>query len=117
MLRKLTFLWLGMLLALTAPRATAFSLLGPFDTWQAQIIGYQIGADVGGPMNLGEEYRLNLPMLTYGFVESFLNYFGSRGVEEVGKAMKMLDDLPAFYGGNRQTLGGSIRGEDAAVLR
>lgn len=97
MLRKLSSLWLATLLALTVPRAVAFSLLGAPDTWQVQIIGYQIdGTDIGAPMNLGEEYRLNLPMLTYGFDESFLNYFGTRGVQEVEKAMKILNDLPAF---------------------
>jgi hypothetical protein len=29
-------------------------------------------------MNLGEEYRVNVPLLTYGFDDSFLNYFGAR---------------------------------------
>ncbi len=96
MLHKLYSLGLGVLLAVAAPRASAFSLAGTFDTWQTTTIGYQLPGDLGGPMNLGEEYRLNLPMLTYGFDESFLNYFGTRGVQEVEKAIKILNDLPAF---------------------
>ncbi len=76
------------------PRAQAFALLGALDTWMTEEIGYNL-ADPGGPMNLGEEYRWNLPIITYGFDESFLNYFGQRGVEEVEKAVKILNDLPA----------------------
>jgi len=86
-----------LLLALVGglPKARAFSMLGAFDTWMTQEVGYQIlGLDVGGPMNLGEEHRWNMPIITYGFDESFLNYFGQRGVEEVEKAIKILNDLP-----------------------
>jgi len=84
-----------LLLALVGglPRAQAFALLGALDTWMTEEIGYNL-ADPGGPMNLGEEYRWNMPIITYGFDESFLNYFGQRGVEEVEKAIKILNDLP-----------------------
>ncbi len=96
-MRAVLFRWVALvLLATTVPSGRAFSLLGTFDTWQTTDIGYQLGADLGGPMNLGEEYRLNLPMITYGFDESFLNYFGARGVEEAEKAMALLNALPAF---------------------
>lgn len=82
-------------LACGVPKTRAFSMLGAFDTWMVEEIGYQIlGLDVGGPMNLGEEYRWNMPIITYGFDESFLNYFGQRGVEEVEKAIKIFNDLP-----------------------
>lgn len=100
----LTRILLVLVLAGLLPRARAYSLLGTFDTWMTPELGYQIGqldlgntvlpADVGGPMNLGEEYRWNLPLLTYGFDESFLNYFGTKGVEEVEKAIKIFNDLP-----------------------
>jgi hypothetical protein len=86
-----TFLILA--LACGVPRARAFALLGALDTWMTEEIGYNL-ADPGGPMNLGEEYRWNMPIVTYGFDESFLNYFGQRGVEEVEKAIKLLNDLP-----------------------
>ena len=94
-----------LVLAGAIPRARSFSLLGAFDTWMTPELGYQLGLldlgtttippDVGGPMNLGEEYRWNLPLLTYGFDESFLNYFGAKGVAEVEKAMQVFNDLPA----------------------
>jgi hypothetical protein len=45
-------------------------------------------------MNLGEEYRWNVPVVYYGFTPEFLNYFGQRGVDEVEKAVKFLNDLP-----------------------
>ena len=100
-----TRILLVLALAGALPRAQAFSLLGAFDTWMTPEIGYQLGGldlgnntlppDVGGPMNLGEEYRWNLPLITYGFDESFLNYFGAKGVEEVEKAIKVFNDLPA----------------------
>ena len=45
-------------------------------------------------MGLGEEYRWNVPVVTYGFDPSFMNYFGTNGVAEVEKAIRMLNDLP-----------------------
>jgi hypothetical protein len=68
-------------------RASAFSLLGPFEEWQTPALGYNpLGADVGAPKNLGEEYRWNVPVITYGFDESFLSYFGVVGVAAVDDA-------------------------------
>lgn len=88
-----TFLALLLALACLLPRSHAFSMLGALDTWMTAEVGYNL-ADIGGPMNLGEEYRWNMPIVTYGFDESFLNYFGTRGIEEVEKAVKILNDLP-----------------------
>ncbi len=82
-----------LLLAGALPHARAFALLGTLADWMTEEIGYNL-ADPGGPMNLGEEYRWNMPIITYGFDESFLNYFGQRGVEEVEKAIKIFNDLP-----------------------
>ena len=52
----------------------AFSLVGPYaiaggDVWQVQRIGYNLGGDIGGPMNVaaGEEYRWNTPNLFYAY--------------------------------------------------
>src|SRR5881396_2499248 len=87
----------GLVLAMAGAvnSACAFSLIGPFDGWQVQRIGYNpLNTDLGGPMNLGEEYRCIINTLTYGFDESFLNYFGQRGVEEVEKAIAILNALP-----------------------
>jgi len=78
--------------------ASAFSLLGPADGFQVERIGYNldtpIGSDLGGPMNLGEEYRFNLKVITYGFDSTFKNYFGERGMQEVRKAIAVFNNLP-----------------------
>jgi len=47
-------------------------------------------------MNLGEEYRWNVPTLYYAFTSDFLNYFGDYGAKEVDKALQMLNDLPSI---------------------
>ena len=83
-------------LAAAIQQGGAFSLNGPFDTWQVQTIGYQIGADIGGPMNLGEEYRWNIPELFYGYDPSFLNYYGQDGVDAIEQAIKIINDLPSM---------------------
>lgn len=76
-------------------KAPAFSLMGPFASWQTTAIGYQLTGDIGGPMNLGEEYRVTVPVLTYGFDATFLNFFGSNGVAAVTAAMNILNTVPA----------------------
>ena len=80
----------------------AFSLLGPFATYQTPTLNYngpftslQAGGDLGGPMNLGEEYRWGSPVLVYGFDSSFVEYFGPQGVAAVEAAVKILNDLPS----------------------
>jgi len=83
-----------MLVASSATPTRAFSLLGIWDTWQTSALGYQLGEDIGGPMGLTEGYRWNVPVITYAFDRSFLLYFGQRGVEEVEKAMAILNALP-----------------------
>src|SRR6185295_9453232 len=89
---------LVVLLAIGARQAFSFSLLGPFETWQTGAIGYNpLGnTDIGAPKNLGEEYRWNLPVITYGFDNSFLNYFGSNGVAAIDAAFSILNSLPPF---------------------
>jgi hypothetical protein len=72
----------------------AFSLLGPYKSWQVHAISYQLAGDIGGPMTLSEGYRWNTPTITYGFDSSFIDYFGPNGVAEVEKAIKLLQDLP-----------------------
>lgn len=81
-------IWMG-----TVHRSAAFTILGPYADWQTEELYYTQGT-VGGPMNLGEEYRWNVPVLTYAFDESFFNYFGESGVKAIEAAIKMLNDLP-----------------------
>ena len=45
---------------------------------------------------MDEGYRWNLPVITYGFDASFVNYFGTRGMAEVEKAISMFNSLPKF---------------------
>ena len=74
-------LFLG--LALFAGHANAFSLMGPFTSWMDVEKSYRLPGDIGGPMNIGEGYRWNVPVITYGFDHSFTSYFGSNGVAAV----------------------------------
>ncbi|MBI5773041.1 MAG: hypothetical protein HZA89_04765 [Verrucomicrobia bacterium] len=78
-----------------ASSSGAFSLLGPFTSWQSGAIGYNLVGDIGGPMNLGEEYRMTTPILTYGYDATFLNFFGSNGVLGIEAAMTILNSVPA----------------------
>jgi hypothetical protein len=92
------------LLAAASQPAAAFSLLGPDTTWMTVRLGYDTnpmlepagggGAGFGGPMNIGEEYRINIPTVTWGCSPTFLNYFGLRGVQEIQKAINILNALP-----------------------
>lgn len=83
-----------LLLAVAATQVRAFSLLGPYEPWMVPEIGYAKAGDIGGPKNLGEEYRWNVPVLTYAFDASFLDYFGSNGVAAVESAINVLNSLP-----------------------
>ncbi len=83
----------------------AFSLIGIADPSQVFAIGYFANGvgirsydqqgDLGGPRNLGSEFRWSSPIITYGFDATFLDYFGTNGVIAVEKAIKVLNDLPA----------------------
>jgi hypothetical protein len=70
-----------------------FSLLGPYAAWMDPTNSYRAGLDIGGPVGLSEGYRWNVPFVTYGFDQSFINYFGSNGVYAVGQAFQVLNDL------------------------
>jgi hypothetical protein len=71
-----------------------FSLLGPWAEWMDVPKGYQMQGDIGGPMNIGEGYRWNMPVVTYGFDRSFQDYFGSNGMAAVESAIGVLNALP-----------------------
>lgn len=98
--------WWVWLCAAGIQSASAFSMLGPFDTWQVTQLSYDRGfsgfndppaivgdAPLGGPMNLGEEFRYNIPILNYAFDQSFLDYFGSNGVYAIEQAMAILNNV------------------------
>jgi hypothetical protein len=86
---------------LTTGSALAFSLLGPFANYQTPDLGYNPGvavnnpeSDLGGPMNLNEEYRWNAPVIVYGFDNSFIEYFGEKGMQAVEQAISIINALP-----------------------
>src|SRR4051795_3193050 len=41
-----------------------------------------------------EAYRWNVPVITYAFDSTFIRYFGTNGMAEVEKSIKLLQDLP-----------------------
>lgn len=84
--------WIGVL-AGGVLAAQAFSLLGPYTTWQVSDLGYALPGDIGGPMNLGEEYRRNTPVMYYAADANFYGYFGSNGVWAVDQAFAILNNL------------------------
>lgn len=111
MVRGLKKVWLALLIVGAAQSASAFSLLGPSPAaggsnaalaWQnATPIGVGAPAysgDIGGPLNLGEEFRWNVPTLTYGYDQSFLQYFGLDGVRAIEEAFKILNNLGPVSG-------------------
>lgn len=93
------FLLITLLVGLlaTGRQSRAFSLIGEIPPWFTDQTGaLLVNGDIYGPMNLGEEYRWTVPNLVYSFDESFLNYFGEKGVEEVEKALAIFNALPAM---------------------
>ncbi len=56
--------------------------------------GFMGPTDIGGPKDVGQEYRWNVPVLTYTFDQSFLEYFGTDGVAAVESAISILNNLP-----------------------
>jgi hypothetical protein len=92
MLRILRLSLLLALVSLAAPKAFAFALIGPFATNQTERIGYNVhGRDIGGVMLRDEGYRWNVPIMTYAFDASFIQYFGENGVRAVTNAMNLFN--------------------------
>ncbi|MCB1125063.1 MAG: biopolymer transporter ExbD, partial [Verrucomicrobiae bacterium] len=68
----------------------------PVGSWPARQTaeqGQQL-ADLAGRVNIGKGPRYDGPPLTYRFDQSFLDYFGERGVLEVEKAMAVINTAP-----------------------
>ena len=88
------------LMAVKAPQVRAFSLLGPLESWMTATNGFTpptgLGGPklIGGPKALGKGYRWNVPVVTYGFDQSFMDYFGTNGVAAVTSAINLLNTLP-----------------------
>ena len=88
-------MWAGLgLTIIAATAAQGFALLGPYYAWQVERIGYNLAGDIGGPKTLNEGYRWNIPIITYAFDQSFVNYFGPRGIQAVEEAIAIFNNLP-----------------------
>jgi len=92
--RKLKTLTLAAVLQAAALSSFGFSMLGPYDSWQEPRIGYAAAYQIGGPMNLGEEYRWNIKTVYYGYDQSYLQFFGQEGVNAAERAFAILNALP-----------------------
>jgi hypothetical protein len=75
-------------------RAQSDTFQFAFDRVGPPAIDYGGTTDLGGSKNLGDEYRLNTPIITYAIDSSFYDYFGSNGVKAVDAAMTILNRLP-----------------------
>jgi hypothetical protein len=51
--------------------------------------------DLGGSKNLGDEWRLNTPIITYAIDASFYDYFGATGAKAIDQAMAIMNRIPA----------------------
>jgi hypothetical protein len=103
----------AVLLVLGWQRAWGFAFLGPLTfgpdgTWQIQALGYQqpyVNAtlpgspnwlgDVGGPKNIGEEYRRNSGAIFYAYDTTFSGYFGLQGENNADQAFAIMNN---FFG-------------------
>ena len=74
-----------MLGLLAGKKAKAFVLIGPMHPAYIASGGvdFNYTDDLGGPKELKTFFRWNVPMLTYAFDASFMQYFGLEGREAV----------------------------------
>ena len=93
-LQKLAIGLSAAFLLISTVESGAFALLGPVQPWMQTTNGVILDGDIGGPMCISNEYRWNVPIITYGFDQSFLAFFGSNGVAAVESAIQTLNDLP-----------------------
>lgn len=98
------------LLAVSLQSSWGFAWMGPLrnasDSWQLAVLGYGYAytdfglpggpvylGDIGGPKNITEEYRRNVPIIYYAYNANFLTYFGSNGVAAVDSAAAIMNNL------------------------
>jgi len=93
MLRFLKQLVGVLTLGIACQQASAFSMYGMSYSWQTDDLGYADASIL--VRNLGDEYRINTPIVTYGFDSTFIDYFGLEGMKAVDEAFKLMNNLPA----------------------
>ena len=114
-----SFLWV-VFLASGLQASWGFALLGPpagypglradfGDAWQTAVIGYDLAygdesslfspggpvflGDIGGPKNIGEEYRRNARTIYYAYDANFLGFFGTDGATAADGAFAIMNSL------------------------
>jgi hypothetical protein len=91
---KMKYLVVMVFLLLGKTSSPGFSLIGPYANWMYETNGFRQKGDIGGPMEIGQGYRWNVPAVTYAFDKSFVDFFGSNGVAAVEGAIAILNELP-----------------------
>jgi len=76
-------------------RAQSDTFSFSFDGVGAPAIDYGGTTDLGGSKNLGDEWRLNTPIITYAIDASFYDYFGANGAKAIDQAMALMNRIPA----------------------
>jgi hypothetical protein len=86
---------IGALGLVSAVAVHGFSLLGQLEDWQVERIGYgpTLG-DIGGPKNPLGLYRINVPVVTYAYDPSFIQFFGTNGIAACESMMQFMNSLP-----------------------
>jgi hypothetical protein len=98
--RRLYIVVSALLSLLAVQKASAFSIYGPAETWQTPVLDYITryyygnSSELGATKQLGEGSRLTVPIITYAYDYTFLNFFGAKGVAAVDAAMNELNSLP-----------------------
>lgn len=98
MVRMLKRILLLAVLLLSAERVGAYSLISPLAAWQTGTLGYGLGGDIGGPAIIGEEYRINYPVVYYACDANYLEYFGSNGVYAAEQAAALFNAVTNVSG-------------------
>lgn len=80
-------------LALGLQQSRAFSLIGPFESFQVAVMTYRVGGDLGGPHNVAEEFRRNTPVMYYAMDSNFLDYYGPNGSNAIYQAFSIMNAL------------------------
>lgn len=93
--RIIKFAALLALLAAGLPTVRGFTPIGPLTPWMDNnTLPEYPGDPGGGPMNITDAYRWNVPIIYYAFDPTFVSYFGTNGINAVESAIKVFNDLP-----------------------
>ena len=99
-MKRLALLLCCMVGFMAAKKANAFVLIGPMVQPPAQPnelessgVDFNYTDDLGGPKDLKRFFRWNIPVLTYAFDASFMQYFGLEGRDAVKEAFTVINDF------------------------